>query len=385
MSDGDFPRYETDRADGRYVESVAWLHSLHRDWQPKLAFDPEMSPEEFGEWSDAVQAKVRELMTLPSPPPQPEPVMVSSEAREGYELQRWESFPEPKLMVPYLVLVPDGVDAEHPAPAVMCFPGSTASKEAMAGEPNFDGTPPPKPKHWERNRLALRYAREGLVAVAVDNPGICELSSKIMPERYELSMNAIWIGRSYESLTLSTKLPILEWLKAQPYVDEKRIATAGHSLGAKPALMMGVLDRSIAAVVWNDFCANWRARGVAMNLHRIAVHQYVPGFLEWFDYVDVLASLAPRPLVITEGGRTREIEPIRQAYELMGASDQLEVAYYPKFADPASRLYEDVDMPEGLDFDEYFKYANVDVEEHSVKYEVAVPWLKRMLRVGIGD
>ena len=372
-------RFTTDRADGRYVESVAWLHSLHRDWTPKLAFDPEMDAGEFDAWRDAVQSKLRELMTLPTPPPQPEPVMVSREPREGYELQRWESFPEPKLMVPYLVLVPDGVSADNPAPAVMCFPGSTSSKESLAGEPEVDGSTPLKMQHWERNRMALRYAREGIVAVAVDNPGIGELSSALVPERFELSVNAIWIGRSYESLTLSTKLPILEWLKAQPYVDAERIATAGHSLGAKPALMMGALDRSIAAVVWNDFCASWRARGVAMNLFRIAIHQYVPGFLEWFDYTDVLASLAPRPLLIPEGGRTRDLEVIRGAYELIGAGDQIEVAYYPKFADPAAREFEDVDMPEGLDFDEYFRYANVDVAEHSVKHEVAVPWLKRQL------
>ena len=379
-SSGD--RFTSDRADGRFVESVAWLHSVYRDWRPKLAFDPEMKAGEFDAWRDAVQVKLRELMTLPTPPPQPEPVMVSREPREGYELQKWEAYPEPGLVAPYLVLVPGGVIEASPASAVMCFPGSASSKESMAGEPESDGSTPLKMQHWERNRMALRYAREGIVAVAVDNPGIGELSSALVPERHELSVNAIWLGRSYEGLTVSTKLPILEWLKAQPHVDAERIATSGHSLGAKPALIIGALDRSIRAVVWNDFCSDWRERAVAMNLGRISIHQYVPGFLEWFDYTDLLASLAPRPLVITEGGRTRDIEVIRGAYELLGAGDQIEVAYYPKFADPSAREFEDVDMPEGLDFDEYFRYANVDVAEHSFKHEVAVPWLKRQLAAG---
>ncbi len=376
VSGGD--RFTTDRPDGRFVESVAWLHSVYRDWRPKLAFEPGMPPADFDAWRDRVRDKLRELMTLPEPPPQPEPTQVWAEAREGYELQRWESFPEPGLMVPYLVLVPDGVDAAAPAPAVMCFPGSTSSKESLAGELEFDGSTSDWP-HWERNRMALRYAREGIVAVAVDNPGIGELSSALAPERFELSVNSIWLGRSYEGLTVSTKLPILDWLKAQPHVDAGRIATSGHSLGAKPALIIGVLDRSIRAVVWNDFCSDWRERAVVMNMGRIAIHQYIPGFLEWFDYTDLLASLAPRPLVITEGGRTRDIEVIRRAYELLGAGDQIKVAYYPKFADPASREFDDLDMPEGLDFDGFFDYANVDVAEHSFKYEVAVPWLKRQL------
>ena len=287
-------------------------------------------------------------------------------------------------MVPYLVLIPDGVSAASPAPAVMCFPGSTSSKESLAGELEFDGSTSDRP-HWERNRMALRYAREGMVAVAVDNPGIGELSHPLRRERIELSLGAIWIGRSYEGLTVSTKLPILDWLKVQPYVDPGRIATSGHSLGAKPALILGVLDRSICAVVWNDFCSSWRERAVAMNLHLISYHQYVPGFLEWFDYTDLLASLAPRPLAITEGGRTRDIEVIRDAYRLLGAEDQFEVAYYPKFADPAAREYDDVDIPEGLDFDEFFRYVNVDVAEHSFKYEVAVLWLRRQLTTATGS
>ncbi|MCD6359306.1 MAG: hypothetical protein J7M38_00495 [Armatimonadetes bacterium] len=374
----DRPRFTTDRPDGRFVETIAWLHSVYRDWRPKLAFDPEMDPAGFDAWRDRVRDKLRELMTLPDPPPQPEPVQVWAEPREGYELQRWEAYPEPGLVVPYLALVPEGVDADNPAPAVMCFPGSASSKESLAGEPEPDGSTSDHP-HWERNRMAWRYAREGMVAVAVDNPGIGELWHPFYSGRTELDMAALWIGRSYEGISVSTKLPILEWLKARPFVDPDRIATAGHSLGAKPALIIGVLDRSIRAVVWNDFCSSWRERAVVMNLHVLGLHQYVPGFLEWFDYTDLLASLAPRSLIITEGGRTRDIEVIRRAWRMLGAEENFELAYYPKFADPASRRFDDVDMPEGLDFEEFFKYVNVDVEQHSFKYEVAVPWLKRQL------
>ncbi len=52
----------------------------------------------------------------------------------------------------------------------------------------------------------------------------------------------------------------------------------------------------------------WRDRLVAcsLNIPR-GVYVYVPGMLEWFDFFDLNAALAPRPYILTEGGRTRDL------------------------------------------------------------------------------
>ena len=118
--------------------------------------------------------------------------------------------------------------------------------------------------------------------------------------------------------------------------------------------------------------ANEGDLAVAMNLERIATHQYVPGMLRWFDYCDLEASLAPRPFLITEGGRTQDIERIREAYRLVGAADRIEVAYYPKYATADKRPFDDEPLPEGLGQEEYFRYANVDAPMHCFKGDVAV-------------
>ena len=55
------------------------------------------------------------------------------------------------------------------------------------------------------------------------------------------------------------------------------------------------------------------------------------------------------------------------------------VAYYPKYATPDKRPYDDVDLPEGLTVQEYFRYANVDAPMHHFKGNVAVPWLANVL------
>ena len=191
----------------------------------------------------------------------------------------------------------------------------------------------------------------------------------------------MWLGRSYESLAVFQKLPVLAWLKRQEYVDPRRIAVSGHSLGAKHALHLAILDPQIAAIVWNDGVVSWRERAVAMNLNApFANRQYVPGMLEWFDYPDLLASIAPRPLAICEGGRTRDLDKLKRAFDITQAEDRLRIAYYPKYAAPESRQLDDQDIPEGLTNDEYLPYVNVDPPGHWFKEDVAVPWLKRVLQ-----
>ncbi len=372
--------YTSGRDDGRFISSTAFIHAYLKHLEPKLAFDPTMPRDKVDAWRDAVRDKLRELMRFPDIPPQPQPKRIWTKQRKGYRLERWEAYPEPFSVVPFLVLIPDGVSKTSPAPAALCCPGSSSSKENLAGELELNGKPSPK-RHGPRNMMAMEYTQKGIVTVAVDNPGTCETADKIRPGRYELSMHGIWAGRPYEALSVFQKHHILEWLKRQPYVDTARIATSGHSLGAKPALILGVLDPTIKAIVWNDFLSDWRRRAIVTNLRRISIWQYVPDFLAWFDYVDLHASLAPRPLLVSEGGRTRDIERVREAYRLLGAEDQFKVVYYPKYATPDRRPYDDVDMPEGLTLEEFFPYANVDVPMHHFKGTVAVPWLAKTLGV----
>jgi hypothetical protein len=232
--------------------------------------------------------------------------------------------------------------------------------------------------------MALHYARAGMVAVAVENPCMGGRASEVGPSRAAVAMNLIWMGRSYEGLSVFEKLPILEWAREQSWIDSSRIATSGHSLGAKPALILGVLEpQKICAVVWNDFTCDFRERAVATNLRELARWQYVPDLITWFDYPDLMASLAPRPLLITEGGRTVHIERIRGAYRGLDADEQFAVEYYEKYADPADRPHDGEPIPEGLTLEEYLsEWANVDVPEHSFHPETAVPWLAEVLGAG---
>lgn len=385
---------ESERRDGRFVDTRGLIQYLMRNAAPKLAFDPEFTKEEFERWQLRVRDKMRELLSFPEVPPQPAPEKLWAKDREGYVLEKWEVYPEPGSVVPYLVLIPDGVNAENPAPAIMCFPGSSGTKENLAGEPPLhpsfetNGRSHDGYRHAVRNQQAVQFVKAGFIAVAVDHPGNGELSDlakhrgTTMDDRNAISRYLIDFGRNYIGLSVFQKLQILDWLRSLPMVDNERIAVSGHSLGTEPVLAMAVIDPGISAAVWNDFlCPNITRAKVSTKPNQNGVRpganwlgHSIPGLWEWFDYPDLVAAIAPRSVIITEGGPTASLDLVRRAFEINDASDNVSINYYPKYSDPADR-HDGEPIPEGLDQSEWFEYANVNAARHYFKGYLAIPWL----------
>ena len=395
--------FKTDRSDRRFLSTMGFCHSLYRTLKPKLAFDPSFSREELVQWQQAVRRKLAELMAFPDVSEQPAPRQLWAEPRDGYELQKWEIYPEPGCVMPILVLVPEQISAHAPGPAVLCFSGSQGSKELLAGEPEI-GPRRKKSLHPEHSRMAVWYARAGMVAVAVENPATGEQADDAFaavfdhpdanPDkaprgglavdraRSKLSLDLVYMGRNYIGLSVFQRLRLLDWVRTLDFVDAKRVAVSGMSLGTEPAMVMGVLDPALSAVVYNDFVCNFQQRFVVSCLPEQTVwHSHtpvwhlVPGFLQWFDYTDLLAAMAPQPLLVCEGGVAYYVNLVRKAYKILGAEDNLHVGYYSKYANPADREHDLDDIPEGLTNDEYYEYAYIDVANHYFKAETAVPWL----------
>lgn len=371
--------FKSGREDGRFVETAGFYHAYLKNLKPRLRFDPTMSTDEMEAWRGKVREKLKDLLDFPEVESTPEPKRLWEKPREGYRLEKWEAYPEPYSVVLFYILVPDGVSVGSPAPMVMCFSGANASKENLAGEPEQGKSEIGNTRKWLDNRMAYHYARNGFIAVSLDSPGTHETDSELC-SRNVFSLNALWMGRPYESMSTFQKAHILHWLAKQPHVDRDRIAVSGHSLGAKPADMLGVLYPDlIKAVVHNDFLGDWQERLVAMNLHERPPYQVIPGIFQWFDYTDIEAALAPTPLLFTEGGRAKSHRKIREAYVLAGTPENVQLHHCDKYADPASRKLDDAELPDGLSDEEYFAHAYVVVSEHRFRHWHAVPWLRRVL------
>lgn len=371
--------YFSNRDDDRFLETAAHWHAGLKTSAPELAFNPQMAREAFPQWKEKVRNQLRTLLAFPETEAASPPVRVSVQDRDTYTLERWEAYPLPRCVLPFLVLIPRDVTPERPAAGVLCFPGSGRTKENLAGEPEVGDAPTGSDWKWRENRMALHFVRAGMVAVAVDNPAHGECASSGL-DRNAFSLSLLWSGWSYEGLAVYRASHLLQWAMRDPRIRTDQIAASGHSLGAKYADMLCLLNPGqVKAVVHNDCIIHWKERLIALNGEPRPAYQIVPGFLKWFDYLDLQAALAPVPVLYSEGGRTDYIQKLQAAYRIAGAEDHLTVHHYEKYDSPIKRPLDQAPIPEGIDMTEFFRYANIDPENHRFRPDRAIPWLQAVL------
>ena len=316
----------TDRQDGRFQSTRGTVQYMLKQMKPAYAFDPSFTPAEFKEWQSGLRTAMKELMHFPEIADLPAPVCIKTVQRDGYRVEKWESYPLPGSVVPYLVLIPDGVDPGHKAPAVLCIPGFGGSKEGLAGETEGDYELTSFPvEPVKKGAMALHYVKRGLVAVAVDNPSCAELSDNGHFDYLNTSRILLEMGWSYLGLTAYQDWNVLSWMKELDFVNKDRLIVSGFSLGTEPLMVLGTLDPSIYAFVYNDFLCRTLERILVMTkpdpkgirLFPNSIEHLIPGFLTQFDFPDLVAALAPRPVICTEGGLDRDFDLIRNTLHII--------------------------------------------------------------------
>lgn len=380
---------ETDRADGRFFSTRGVVQYLMENTQPRLSFHEDFRRKQFTHWQQEVKNEMQRLMKHPCLNNLPAAKKISSVQREGYRSEKWELYPLPGCVTTFFVLIPDSLTEGRTFPAALCIPGSGGSKESLAGEPDLVDKFRQR-AFPEKNAMALHYVKQGLVAVAVDNPCTGEASDleSIAPMYYDYetpSRFLLEMGWSYLGYTSYLDMQVLNWMKTQSYIRKDRIVVSGFSLGTEPLMVLGVLDPSIYAFVYNDFLCRTRERALVMSVpdkkgYRSfpnSIRHLIPSFLCNFDFPDLVAALAPRPLICTEGGLDRDFQLVSRAYEIAGGKDNFTCYHYPKYADPSQRqnLKE---LPEGLNGETYFRLANVEPGQHYFKQELVIPWLEKI-------
>ena len=79
-----------------------------------------------------------------------------------------------------------------------------------------------------------------------------------------------------------------------------------------------------------------------------SIRHLIPNYWHYFNFPDVAASLAPRPIIFTEGGFHRDFRVVQAAYRDSGKPENVNCYHYPKFADASQRT--DVEfLSEGMD------------------------------------
>ncbi len=145
-------------------------------------------------------------------------------------------------------------------------------------------------------------------------------------------------GWSLVGRTLFELQRAVDVLTGLPDVDPGRLGAIGHSAGGFYAALLMYLDPRIGAGCSScgTFLLRWVLGGEALKPITGFGALAIPGFLRWGDLDQVLAGLAPRPFLETEGEqgmpsgmREAKYALARARYTALGVPERFETVAYP--------------------------------------------------------
>lgn len=283
------------------------------------AVTPSLSPHEF---------QTRLLTCLGGPWPEPcplNPVLRDSTAREGYRIESWTYEVEPGDRVPALLLVPVGVDANHPAPAVAVCHQHNGEWHLGKSEPaGLAGDP--------AQHTGVALVKEGYAVLCPDALCFEERQNEQLVggdfERFEF-LRYVVAGKSLAWKNILDMRRAVDFLCQRPGVDPERIGCYGHSMGSTHTWLAGPWEPRLKCLVGNCCLPAYAAIHRTRILH--CFPNFIPGLFQIGDTPDVAALIAPRPLHLNFGEQdagspieeVREgVKRIARAYEAAGAPER---------------------------------------------------------------
>ena len=276
--------------------------------------------------SDEFRRKLLECLGGPWPDACPlNPRTHETIAADGYRIESIDFEAEPNDVVPAMILVPDGVDAEHPAPAVAVWHQHAEQWDLGKSEPaGLAGDP--------MHHTAAALARQGYVAICPDALGFEQRRATYLEgkdyEQFEF-LRLVAAGKCMAWKNILDMRRTIDYLCSRPEVRQDRIGCYGHSMGSTHTWLVGPWEPRLKCLVGNCCLPTYAAIHRTHLLHCFS--NFIPGLFQHGDTPDVAALIAPRPLHLNFGdldqgspiAEVRQgVETILQAYRDAGAEEQ---------------------------------------------------------------
>jgi cephalosporin-C deacetylase-like acetyl esterase len=226
-------------------------------------------------------------------------------ARDGYHIEKLVYESEPGIQVPALLFVPDTGGASR-KPALVYLNGR--GKAAGVSE---DVEP---------------IVKSGFIVLSLDARGTGETRASTENNAsdfdryfgdYDSAMTAILIGKTMPGMRAHDVTRGVDLLAARPDVDGSNIFGFGKDAGAVPMLYAAVLDGRIRRVALEGMLVSYDSV-VQHRIQRQIFEQVVPSALKYFDFPDLVAGLAPRPVWVVNAvnglGHSVPASEVREAY-----------------------------------------------------------------------
>jgi len=262
--------------------------------------------------------------------PWPEPCDLRPKLREtirkhGYRIESVTYQAEPNDPIPAYLLIPDGIDANHPAPAVAVWHQHNGQwqlgKVESAG---LAGMP--------MHHTGVALVRQGYVVLCPDALCFGERQNDKLKggdfERFEF-LRYVVAGKCMAWKNILDMRRAVDYLCSRPEVQKDRIGCYGHSMGSTFTWLVGPWEPRLKCLVGNCCLPTYKAIHRMHLLH--CFPNFIPGFFQYGDTPDIAALIAPRALHLNLGekddGRpiqeAREgVQTIARAYQRAGAAEK---------------------------------------------------------------
>ena len=312
-----------------FFDRVSAMATLRLGWRPEHAND-------FDAWTRSVRDKLTELLKLDrTATGSPEARTVSREDCDGFVREKVVITDELFGDVPAYVLLPE---SRRPAPGVVCHHGHGGY---FAGKVMVAGVTDTHPIAVECAE-ALNYgygvqlARAGFATICPDafNFGERMFEHHDWPERHVCPDYAIALapyGLTPAGITVHSNVRVVDYLLSRPEVCGESVGCVGLSFGGHQTAVLSCIDTRVAAAVISG-CLFTFIGGLPPKETGCPA-QMVPGVLEWFDYPDICAAIAPRPLLFEfmkqdccfDFDRSQRLyERVKSVYAAGGAGDRID-------------------------------------------------------------
>jgi dienelactone hydrolase len=270
----------------------------------------------------AVDFKERLLAGLGGDWPEPSPLkpkVTDVTKADGFRIETLTYEAEPDDPIPALLLVPDGVSADRPAPGICIWHQHNGQWHLGKSEPaGLAGNP--------MHHTGAALAREGYVVLCPDALGFEEREKPYKLkggslERY-LFLKYVVQGKCMAWKNILDMRRAVDYLTGRPEVKADRIGCYGHSMGSTHAWLVGPWEPRLKALVGNCCLPTYAAIHRNQMLH--CFPNYVPGIFPHGDTPDIAALIAPRALHLnfgeTDGGSP--IDEVRRGVEIIARAYQ---------------------------------------------------------------
>ena len=264
----------------------------------------------------------RVLSCLGGPWPEPcplKPMVRKTEQKDGYRLEYIDYEVEPEDRVPAILIVPDGVTKESPAPGVAVWHQHNGQYHFGKNEPaGLAGDP--------SQHTGVAFAKLGYVVLCPD--ALCfeerqDPDGKLKGgqfERFEFLRYTV-AGQCMAWKNILDMRRAIDYLTFRPEVDGDRLGCYGHSMGSTHTWLVGPWEPRLKVLVGNCCLPTYAGIHRTKILH--CFPNFIPGLHAFADTADLATLIAPRRLHFNLG-ETDHGTPIPEAKE---GIERIEAAY----------------------------------------------------------